>query len=313
MKSMLLTFTLAFFMLPMLVQAQCTYNAGSNPMTFSGNCPPVPGTTLIFPDNSNPPNNVDVPFTDLSGVTIQLGQNVNLRFNGATVSNNATNFTFATTSNNIQVTGLGTFSSGAGNNPNGLLALNTSLANCPVGGTCTLGNPAILPIELISFKAVASAKQVTLEWVTAGERNNAAFTIERSKDTRNWETVASVDGAGDSDESLSYQLADKTPLTGLSYYRLKQMDFDGQFSYSALEAVRFQGQTLGLFPNPANSVITLDADAVPLIINMTGHNVSGAVRLLTNGNGKVSLDISALPKGIYLVQANGRTERVVKM
>lgn len=89
----------------------------------------------------------------------------------------------------------------------------------------------ILPIELLSFSYKIVPGQAVLEWETASEINNNYFTIERSRDMNRWEVVGTVAGAGNSNQQLSYQLADYMPLQGLSYYRLKQTDFDGQYEY----------------------------------------------------------------------------------
>ncbi len=111
-----------------------------------------------------------------------------------------------------------------------------------------------LPITLISFEAKTYKKdQVKLEWVTASEVNNAFYTIERSTDGQNFETVANIDGAGNSDNVLFYSFVDVSPLNGLSFYRLKQTDFNGEFDYSEIRSVRIENQFVAsyqAYPNP---------------------------------------------------------------
>lgn len=95
-----------------------------------------------------------------------------------------------------------------------------------------------LPVVLIDFDARATDQGVELNWTTASEESNSLFTIERSEDGHNFEPVLYADGAGDSEELIHYRATDKNPLSGLIYYRLKQTDFNGTYSYSELVAVR---------------------------------------------------------------------------
>ena len=117
-------------------------------------------------------------------------------------------------------------------------------------------NATTLPITLISFEAEKKLNSVLLTWVTLAEINNDFFTIEKTKDGVNFELVGNVKGAGNSIEKLSYELIDASPYDGVSYYRLKQTDFNGEYTYSELRAVEFGGVDLvsnsKLYPNPTN-------------------------------------------------------------
>jgi hypothetical protein len=115
---------------------------------------------------------------------------------------------------------------------------------------------AVLPIQLISFKAVLNTAQVDLTWTTASEHNNAFFTIERAGTDLKFDSIGFVPGAGDSQDELYYAAVDYTPLRGISYYRLKQTDFDGTAAYSALSKVENNASGMHIFqvyPNPAVS------------------------------------------------------------
>ncbi len=94
-----------------------------------------------------------------------------------------------------------------------------------------------LPIVLISFEAEALYGTVELKWTTGSEESNAFFTIERSPNGRDFEPVLFVNGAGDSKTFINYTATDMNPEKGLMYYRLKQTDFNGTFSYSELVSV----------------------------------------------------------------------------
>ncbi len=103
-----------------------------------------------------------------------------------------------------------------------------------------------LPIELIYFKANTENKNILLEWATAAEINNDFFTIERSIDGRNWDIIDYVQGAGNSNITIYYEYKDKNPVEGISYYRLKQTDYDGQFEYFGPVAISFINKYAGL-------------------------------------------------------------------
>ena len=108
-----------------------------------------------------------------------------------------------------------------------------------------------LPIELTSFDVVYKNDVAEIEWETRTEINNDFFTIERSVDGEHFEIIETIDGAGNSNSSISYFTIDPNPVDGLSYYRLKQTDFNGDFSYSNIETIFVSGSTdITIYPNP---------------------------------------------------------------
>jgi hypothetical protein len=90
----------------------------------------------------------------------------------------------------------------------------------------------ILPIELLSFAFTCAENGVALAWETATETNNDYFTIQKSLDDINYTNVANINGAGNSNSVLQYSFLDESENSGTRYYRLKQNDFDGNYSYS---------------------------------------------------------------------------------
>ncbi len=109
-----------------------------------------------------------------------------------------------------------------------------------------------LPIELLEFTAAPFGQQVKTNWVTASELNNDYFIVERSSGDGAFMPVGEIDGAGNSTSILRYEFYDPNPLSGISYYRLKQVDFNGQTSYSAVVPVYFEQQnTVSVYPNPS--------------------------------------------------------------
>ncbi|MCE7996546.1 MAG: T9SS type A sorting domain-containing protein [Roseivirga sp.] len=115
-----------------------------------------------------------------------------------------------------------------------------------------------LPITLVNFSAnKTNDNDVLLEWTTAQEVNNSFFTIERSTDAINFESLSQIDGAGSSDEFISYHYTDRNPLDGTSYYRLRQTDHNGESSASETLRVFIEPVTLELvrykvYPNPVH-------------------------------------------------------------
>lgn len=104
------------------------------------------------------------------------------------------------------------------------------------------GGVGTLPIKLIYFKANVQKGKVVTEWATAEEVNNDFFTVERSTDGKIFEIVAIVPGAGNSSSNITYANTDASPKAGISYYRLKQTDYDGKFQYSKVVSVTNQSQ-----------------------------------------------------------------------
>jgi len=130
-------------------------------------------------------------------------------------------------------------------------------------GAYELDCVTILPIELLTFSCISvDNKKVLLKWSTASEINNDFFTIERSSDGQTFKGIMNIPGAGNSNTVLFYQTFDNDPLAGVNYYRLKQTDFDGKFTYSNIEAANLflkEGLAdVAISPNPFNSDLYID-------------------------------------------------------
>lgn len=174
----------------------------------------------------------------------------------------------------------------------------------------TTNNP--LPIELLSFRAEKNNSSVDLFWTTASETNNDYFTVERSLDGIHFETVGTVQGAGFSNVTLNYFLKDLSPYSGVSYYRLKQTDFDGNFKYSELVNVNFstnEKPNFILYPNPSTSgfqILLNDFKGGTIQLEITDINGKIIYRSdynLSDINSKIiSIDPSVLNSaGIYFI------------
>ena len=175
-----------------------------------------------------------------------------------------------------------------------------------------------LPIELVFFSAKENNGIVDLLWETASEIDNDYFTIERSNDGINYEVIENVNGAGNSSQSITYVTKDRSPLNGVSYYRLKQTDFDGQFLYSKIKSVKnnsLENSMLSLYPNPVKGNVTLnikDADTYNFIlVNSVGQKVECKVNKNTDN---VFLLTERLPKGVYFINIiNVDYNQVIKL
>ncbi|MBX2978565.1 MAG: T9SS type A sorting domain-containing protein [Flavobacteriales bacterium] len=166
-----------------------------------------------------------------------------------------------------------------------------------------------LPVELLHFEARSEDGSVALEWSTASEQNSAYFNVERSTDLTDWTTVATHAAAGTSQQLIHYDALDQEPLTGLSYYRLEQVDIDGSVAHSPIRSLYHTGPTtssLVLWPNPAQDRISIqvaDNEGASIrVLNSLGQQV----QLPMDRNGtEIILDLSQLPRGQYLVLAQG--------
>ena len=191
--------------------------------------------------------------------------------------------------------------------------LGISNTHIPLDGTkfITIAsvNPLTpLPIELVAFDVVCKEKEMLLKWTTASEINNDYFTVERSLDGINFEKIDELTGAGNSNSLKDYSWIDKKPLSGSNYYRLKQTDFDGKFSYSDVKTAGCnENVQFGVHPNPASNIVTLSFNSEA---NIQYQIVSLDGRVIQNGDfiRNKKLDLSELSNGVYFVRAYSANE-----
>jgi hypothetical protein len=180
-----------------------------------------------------------------------------------------------------------------------------------------------LPIELLSFNAVCEGNIVSLNWTTATEINNDYFTIERSKDAQTWETVTAVPGAGNSNTILYYSAVDIQPYPDYTYYRLKQTDYNGAFTYSNVVIASCGSKT-----TPFNFIsINQSQQGEGFVIqfsagegeqySFTFYDIRG--RLLQNksakaveGMNEVHINTQGMSNGIYIITLQNETKLISK-
>jgi hypothetical protein len=195
-------------------------------------------------------------------------------------------------------------------------ALTSGVGTVNVSGASTFSPwvlsaaAAPLPIRLLSFTAELHDEIVALEWETASELNNDYFEVEKSLDGKTFSYVGSLKGAGTSDERKSYSLNDPNPYSGRSYYRLKQVDYDGRSSYSPLAAINIDKSlgSLNVFPNPSDGSFSNVVFEAPFEndYQLTVYDVSGRLILdksvhANAGSNQIGLDVSGMDKGVYFM------------
>jgi hypothetical protein len=170
-----------------------------------------------------------------------------------------------------------------------------------------------LPIELLSFTGEVRDAENALHWITATETDNDRFELERSAEGVNWELISTVEGAGSSQGALHYEAIDARPFD-LTYYRLRQVDYDGTWTLSeviALERDGLPGELL-IYPNPGNDRVTIAADGDASIDLVEVIAADGRVVLRTfplTSSKRIDLNVHDLAIGIYQVRASSKGVR----
>ncbi|MEO1652916.1 MAG: T9SS type A sorting domain-containing protein, partial [Bacteroidota bacterium] len=198
------------------------------------------------------------------------------------------------------------------NLPNQTLIIGRGAANF---GFTACNDNVSLPIQLLSFNGINRGEDIQLQWTTISEINNEKFVIERSKDGRNFEEIAQIDGAGNSQRLIEYTYHDTQPFIGVNYYRLKQIDFNGSFSYSAIIALDYASTEWTLLSNPTPGAFGLKGNIQEGVnYRVEVYNQQGKQVILTQvGSDDLWVEESeALPAGIYSVVVYVPTGKVVK-
>ena len=165
-----------------------------------------------------------------------------------------------------------------------------------------------LPIQLSAFNVTCNNGEADITWTTQTETNNDYFTVERSTDGLNYETVTTVRGAGNSSSPITYSATDAQPLPGTSYYRLSQTDLDGKTAHNnpiAFNGCSLDGTTISAFcwNNTITARInTTDADSYTMTLcNTTGQVIWNDIKNLPAGYNEVSLNPGHLSYSLYIL------------
>jgi hypothetical protein len=182
----------------------------------------------------------------------------------------------------------------------------------PLAGGPYFSTFTVIPVEMTNFDATASNNTVKLNWLTASEKNNGYFDIERSANGRDWSKIGQVKGNGTTSAVHKYAFADESPLATVNYYRLKQVDNDGVSSYSATVSVNYKsgGKSLSVYPNPAKDRLNLVSDRFDTEGSLEIYDLAG--RLVQSGKTTSNqLDISRLNTGLYQLRLLDKTGATV--
>jgi Secretion system C-terminal sorting domain len=198
---------------------------------------------------------------------------------------------------------------------------NTALNFCEKTGVndfslWTIGNNnSVLPVILSSFNTTCKNNGANLVWATQFEQNSSVFEIEKSKDGNNWATIGSVNANG---VASDYNFTDKE--AGLAYYRLKQIDIDGKFTYSKVlsSTCEVKSITLMLYPNPASSFTELrftSPKEYSTLINVYADNgqlVRSIKAAVQQGINTIRINLNGLSNGTYTMKINADDLNVSK-
>jgi len=147
---------------------------------------------------------------------------------------------------------------------------------------------------------------INMEWTTASESNNAGFEIQQSKDGVYFQKIGWIDGAGNSTEKKRYTFTDKNPNRGKNYYRLQQLDYDGEMEYSTVVSLTTASNDISIYPNPVSDILHVlgETDGRYHVKNILGQ------QLLTGIADSQRMDVSSLSSGKYILtifDVNGKS------
>ncbi|PKP20080.1 MAG: hypothetical protein CVU05_09855 [Bacteroidetes bacterium HGW-Bacteroidetes-21] len=260
---------------------------------------------------------------EVYNLTFDNGSTVYVAPGGAIIVHN--NFTNRNNSDQVTINGdvsvAGTFDNGNGGIVSGTGSItandysgagttfgHTPTSTIPDGITVTT-NP--LPVEFISFNAKSNGNKVTLHWQTLTEINNKWFEVERSDNGLHFTTVGTVNGSGTTNSPSNYSFTDIPETSGIIYYRLKQVDFDGQSAYTEIIAVNFSiKKEISVYPNPANINDNIFIDGLPEnAVLVEVYDINSRLIHQTYTTGIISLKNTVdIQPGVYFIRINGGTE-----
>ena len=162
-------------------------------------------------------------------------------------------------------------------NPITSITINSNGSNCNTIAEVQQSCDLLLPVTIHSFNIENNSSLNQLHWQTSSEINNHYFDIEYSIDGIDFATIGRKEGAGNSNTKLDYHFVHQNVESGMHYYRIKQVDYDGQYSYSDIKSVHVKGESEGIsiYPNPATHIINVNgADGLYYVLyDLVGRQV----------------------------------------
>ena len=168
-----------------------------------------------------------------------------------------------------------------------------------------------LPLRMVDFSISSEKAQVVLSWQTENEVNTAHFDVERSVDGTNYESIGQVFSLHNS-MGGNYNFTDQFPKTGISYYRLKQVDADGEYTYSKVLTVkRTTSGIITLLPNPATGYIRILSTSTERL-QVKIYSSDGRLMITGMYTPGEQISISKLTPGMYMAIINDKTYKLIK-
>lgn len=192
------------------------------------------------------------------------------------------------------------------------VTIATATTNNIFRGVAFTPGTTTLPVKLISFNASVTTNNVVLNWSTAAEVNNYGFELERSADNKLFEKIGFVKGNGTSNTVSNYQFVDNAPLAGTAHYRLKQIDLDGQFTYTDIVKASNSIQSdVVVGPNPFNNEIKVSSNQNIYAVEVI--DMTGKVCFSANPNSSTySFKLDNMNNGIYFIRVNNGEQTICK-
>ncbi|MEP7237026.1 MAG: T9SS type A sorting domain-containing protein [Ferruginibacter sp.] len=167
----------------------------------------------------------------------------------------------------------------------------------------------VLPVKLLSFKAALNGNAVKIKWITANEMDSKNFTVEKSTDGVNYSAIKTVDASGNSSTKKSYEVTDEQPAAGKNFYRLKQTDIGGRFTYSDVDYIFFKqlkNDQLLIYPNPVKDRFQINIQNTQnsyaaVITNSIGQHVFSGTGTVLKINDDISKNIANIKPGVYFI------------
>lgn len=189
-----------------------------------------------------------------------------------------------------------------------LRANKTSVTNQGAYSTTSINPSNVLPLDFVSFKAVKDNNAISLNWQTANEVNTSHFNVLHSTNGTNWAVVGTVGAKGLASNSYSYKHI--SPTSGDNYYKLQQVDANGDFTLSEIKIVAFTlSAAVKVYPNPVAETLNIQLPNVAKAVNYSIYNTTGQkVKEGVINSGYHAVDVNALAKGVYFVKMDDEAQ-----
>lgn len=192
---------------------------------------------------------------------------------------------------------------GGGSDPYTITATTTSFSDFSIYSTDATANP--LPVELLFFNGQIEEGKVRLSWSTVSEQNADFFQVERSLDDHQFVSLGRIAAAGNSNGRIDYHFLDVLENSNPHYYRLKMVDVDGSFEYSATIILLPNEQEVNVivYPNPTIESLRINGLNPTHLKQVVFYDLNGKIQeKITTFNDQLLLDVTSLTTGQYIVR-----------